>query len=332
MSNISIEDRATGAIIGAYIGDALGLGPHWYYDLEEQHQHYGEWISDYTNPQPDRYHGGMKAGQSSQSGNILSMLIDSLLTAGEYDESDFCSRLDNGLFPLLDGTPNIGPGNFTNQSIREAWALRTQQNKSWGELAGYADNTEAAERTLALAVRYATCPEKLAKAISSNTHLTQCDENVHSTTVVYGAALSLLIQGHPLDVELSDKLLNLFSNDNQPCQRRTPYETPSNIAQAARENLIQPVWKVSRVYGMSCAVNYQFPACYYLASRFSDDFESAVLHAINGGGQNMARAMLTGALVGAQVGIQGIPERFIGGLENSTELLNRAKKLAASIS
>jgi len=27
------EDRAAGAIMGALIGDALGLGCHWYYNL-----------------------------------------------------------------------------------------------------------------------------------------------------------------------------------------------------------------------------------------------------------------------------------------------------------
>jgi ADP-ribosylglycohydrolase len=307
------------------------LGPHWYYDLDEQREQYGEWIDSYNKPQANRYHGGLKAGQQSQSVFILNILIDSLLTTDQYNEADFCHRLDHNLFPLLDGTANVGPGNFTSQSIREAWALRTQQNKPWGEVAGFADNTEAAERTLALAVRYATCPEKLVSAISSNTRLTQCDENVHSMTLVYGATLGLLLQGHLLDVVLSDKLLELVGNHALPCQRKTPYETPSNVAQAARENLIQPAWKVSLVYGMSCAVNYQFPACYYLASRYSDDFELAVLHAVNGGGQNMARAMLTGALVGAQVGIQGIPQRFIDGLDNSAQLLNSAKKLSIKI-
>ena len=35
--------------MGALIGDALGVGPHWYYDLAEM--------------KPNRYHAGLKAGQ-----------------------------------------------------------------------------------------------------------------------------------------------------------------------------------------------------------------------------------------------------------------------------
>ncbi|MEH6503115.1 MAG: ADP-ribosylglycohydrolase family protein [Cycloclasticus sp.] len=347
MSEISMQSRATGAIMGAYIGDALGLGPHWYYNLDELHAAYGDWIDDYNDPKPERYHGGMTAGQQSQSGLILNMLVDSMLSHDDYDETDFCKRLDNELFPLLDGTPSIGPGGFTSQSIREAWALRTKNQLPWGEVAGFTDNTEAAERILALAVRYANKPKKLAETISSNTLLTQCDETINAMTVAYGAVLGMLVQGHPLDETLSGKLMQLVSSHDLPFHAMSipgakpsgagtfaspdALLTPSSIARAAHEDLIKPAWKVSLVYGMPCAVYHQFPACYYLAARYSNDFESAVLHAINGGGQNMARAMLTGALVGAQVGIEGIPRRFIDGLENSAELLERAEKLATQI-
>jgi ADP-ribosylglycohydrolase len=82
---------------------------------------------------------------------------------------------------------------------------------------------------------------------------------------------------------------------------------------------------------MPCAIYHLLPAAYYLAARFAGDFESAVLHAINGGGQNMSRAMMTGALVGAQVGLEGIPQRFIDGLENGNELLALARKLVLQV-
>ena len=70
------------------------------------------------------------------------------------------------------------------------------------------------------------------------------------------------------------------------------------------------------------------PAAYYLGARFRNDFESAVLHSLNGGGQNQARTILTGALVGAQVGLSGIPERFVDGLEKKDEYMDLAARLA----
>lgn len=104
---------------------------------------------------------------------------------------------------------------------------------------------------------------------------------------------------------------------------------PSCMARAAADPgvRIEPAWKVSLVYGMPCAVYHQFPAAYYLAARFADDFESAVLHALNGGGQNLARTMLTGALVGAQVGLAGIPTRFVKGLVDHAALLALAGRI-----
>ncbi len=40
-----IVERAKGALMGALVGDALALGPHWYYDLDELRRDYGPWIS-----------------------------------------------------------------------------------------------------------------------------------------------------------------------------------------------------------------------------------------------------------------------------------------------
>lgn len=173
MTTTTLRDRAQGAILGAFIGDALGLGPHWYYDLNELRADYGAWVDDYTDPKPGRYHDGLKAGQLSQSGYILSMMIRSLIDCGGYDESDFCRRLDEELFPQLDGTPVSGPGRYTSQSIRDVWRQRIVSGMSWQETGSHADTTEAIERTLAIAVRYATRPAELATAVADNTVLTQ---------------------------------------------------------------------------------------------------------------------------------------------------------------
>ena len=133
MTTQELTDRARGALIGAFIGDALALGPHWYYDLDEMRRRYGDWIDDYTAPYEDHYHAGLAAGDATQAGVLLAMTAESLVACGRYDEADFCRRLDEELFPRLDGTPMGGPGGYTSQSIRECWRKRVEQGLPWGE-------------------------------------------------------------------------------------------------------------------------------------------------------------------------------------------------------
>ncbi|MBR0568922.1 ADP-ribosylglycohydrolase family protein [Azoarcus sp. L1K30] len=352
MDNSRFQDRAAGALMGAFIGDALGLGPHWYYDLDDLRRDHGDWISGYTTPRPGRYHAGMRAGELSQAGILLRLTLDSLVECGQYDEADFCRRMDKDVFPLLDGSPMQGPGGYTSQSIRETWRLRVDQGRPWGECGGHADTTEAIERTLAIALRYALQPARLADAVARNTRLTQIEPMLVSMTVAYGAVLAQLVQGEALDATLSGKLMRLVKSGALPFHAVTSAGlhppgreehptagsfaspdallTPSFIAEAAADPgvCIEPAWKVSLVYGMPCAIYHVLPAAYYLGARFSTDFEAGVLHAINGGGQNLSRAMLTGALIGAQTGLSGIPRRFIDGLEDGAALRELALRLA----
>src|SRR5581483_933167 len=236
-----------------------------------------------------------------------------------------------------------------------AWRRRVEQKKSWRETGGHADTTEAAERALVLAARYAKTPARVAETVSANCILTQADEAIVAMTTAYCCVLALLVRGEKLDPLLSDKLLDMVKAGELPFHAVTSSKlqppkpgdpdppragrfsspdallTPSYMAEAALDQgiRIEPAWKVSIVYGMPCAIYHQLPAAYYLAARFSDDFESAVLHALNGGGQNQARCILTGALVGAQVGLTGIPQRFLDGLANSAALTKLALQLGA---
>lgn len=356
-TNPSVQKRAVGAILGALVGDALGLGPHWYYDLEELRRDYGPWITDYTDPKPDRYHGGMKAGQLSQAGIILTLLLRSVAERGGYDQGDFCRRVDEEILAKIDGQPMNGPGGYTSQSIRDLYTQRIKKGFGWDKTGGHADTTEAAERALVLGVRYALDPRQLAESVVANTILTQNDELVVSMTAAFCAVLGQLVAGEPMDEKISDKLMELVKKGALPFHAVTANRlqppvrgageppraglfaspdallSPGYMAEAAQDSSlrIEPAWKVSIVYGMPCAIYHQLPAAYYLAARFKGDFESAVLHAINGGGQNQARAILTGALVGAQVGIDGIPGRFIRGLEGAETWKTLAESLAAGI-
>lgn len=350
-----IQNRVAGALMGAFVGEALGVGPHWFYDLEELQKHYGTWIDGYTRPLPGRYHDGLEPGDLSQSGLILALSVDSLLQAKGYDDRDFRRRFEEEIFSRIDGSPMSGPGGYTSQSVREAYLRWRANSGAWDGIAGPADSTEALERTIALGAFYAFDLKAMAAAVNRNASLMQNDATVLSMTIAFNAVQALLIQGEVLDGDLSGKLMSAAKSGALPFYVLTtgdlaPPEqgaadplgdvrfaspdallSPSYMARAANDPAvrIEPAWKVSLVYGMPCAIYHMLPAAYYLAARFRGDFESGVLHALNGGGQNQVRAMLTATLIGAQTGLGGIPERFIDGLTDKKALLSKALELGA---
>jgi ADP-ribosylglycohydrolase len=58
----------------------------------------------------------------------------------------------------------------------------------------------------------------------------------------------------------------------------------------------------------------------YLAARYHDDIEGALIANTNVGGDNCHRGALLGAILGASLGIKAIPRRWIDGLKMHIEL------------
>ncbi|MFO1180850.1 ADP-ribosylglycohydrolase family protein [Ottowia sp.] len=209
--------------------------------------------------------------------------MTSLAERGGYDESDFCQRLDRDFFPLIDGTPNNGPGGYTSQSMREAYRLRVQQGRPWGEVAGWADDTEAAERVLAIAVRDARdlalgAPrQRQHGAHASRRHRRRHDHRVLRRAGPAGA-------GERFDGDISAKLMARvrdgtlpFHSVTAPGQDAVPPgpERPRRAGQFASPDAligmgyiagaaldpdvrIEPAWKVSRLMACPARCHHQF--------------------------------------------------------------------------
>lgn len=327
MAELTRKDRAMGAIVGMYVGDALGLGPHWYYDLGKMRQDYGDWVTDYQAPKSGRYHDGCQAGDVSQTGQVSMLLLSSLADVGDYDESDFTSRLDEFL-KTLDGTPS--GGRYTDIAMREVWKARNE-GVGWEDAAGMADSGEAAIRGVMLAARYANDPRELAAAAIGNIHLTHAEPFVAAQSLAFILSVCRVIRGKTL--ENSGKSLMGWGQKVVDKALIDVFLQPGFVYDAATNPsiTIDPPYAIAQIYGLACQLGFMLPAAYWMSSKYSDDYETAVLTTINGGGNNMARASMTGALCGAMVGIQGIPERFIDGLVDKDEILANAEALASEL-
>ena len=67
-------------------------------------------------------------------------------------------------------------------------------------------------------------------------------------------------------------------------------------------------------FSTACYVEDSVPAAVYLALKYHDDPEKALIANTNLGGDNAARSAVLSALLGAAHGLEGFPARWIDGL------------------
>ncbi len=352
----TLKDRTMGAIMGVLIGDALGLGCHWWYDLSLFHKDFGSWVSDYRDPidkgagdstkspytwAHQRVITGVKAGDVSQTGQFVIMLLESVAEKGTFDVADFTKRVDE-FFKTIDGTAmgSVKSGRYTDDAMRQTWANR-QKGVAWDSPSVGANSitSEAAQHAVILAALFSKNPEKLFTECYKEISLFYSNDFARTQSMAYVMAVGGFLAGVPLEqiktyrsripADVRSKV-KLFADS------QTQIETGRAIAHgfdstgAALETKItfEPPHLISQVYGAHCEIQQLLPCAYYLIHRYPDNFEMAVLSAVNGGGNNMARAALTGGMSGAMNGLSGIPQRFITGLKDHERLLKLAEKVA----
>ena len=336
------SNRAAGAIMGVLIGDALGLGTQWYYDMDALHREHGSWVDHYVDPKPNgnhrfakvsqfRYDQGLRAGDLSQTGQIYTLLLESLHENGRLVPTDFFQRLDS-LYATLSGEPFSG--RYT-ESTHRALLQNRARGIAWDdpEIAPAEDSSDGALLLVPLAAMIAD-PEQFAREAEQLLRTFYRDDFIRGNHIVYGLVIQGLING--ITVDQMDGYLKTLARRPALAQIVGGYDrflSPVKGSIAHRPDLVSiphPKY-VSHIFGMDCQVMHLLPAAYYLMYRFPNDFAMATLSASNGGGNNMARAALTGAIAGAVNGISDIPGRLLQGLRHGERLENLAREIASQL-
>ena len=340
-SGVSRESRIMGAILGAFIGDALGVGCQWYYEPGALQKDFGPWIDDYVDPKVDsisqwgkvlahRYNKGVRAGDGSQTATFIEMLLESVAENEGYLRDDVTARIDRFL-EGLDGEPGDPyAGLWTEESVRVIRKARLK-GVSWddGTFFSPSDGADCAMRGVVLAAAYRN-PVELAEAGHSDISLFFQDRFLRGHMLTYLLVVQAVINDIPLEdlgsymAKLGDdhrimKYIRNFDTISSPVKGEAAWDPDFRKIQSH---------KFCRLFGLPCQALNLLPAAYFLTYRYPDNFEMAVLSAINGGGNNMARATLTGGIAGAMAGLEGIPERFINGLKKSKQYLELAQQIA----
>ena len=325
-SNSTILNRRRGAIHGLFIGDALAMPVHWYYNRQALYEDYG-WVTDYLaprNPHPDsilwrssykainsksdilhnqakhwgqkgiHYHQFLKAGENTLNVQICQLLMNAIQNNGDYDPDDFLRAYIN--FMTTPGSHNdtyieeYHRHFFTNYAKglppRKCGVLE----KHIGGIVGM----------IPLVIYHHQRPQKAREKAIEHLSLTHPGEQMAFACSLITDILINVINGKPIREVIIEEIESL----------RNPF-----MGHPFMKWLNEPD---DRVIGTrlstACYVEHSVPAVIYLALKYHNDFEKALIVNTNLGGDNAARGAVLGALLGAESGIGKIPNRWIDGL------------------
>lgn len=328
------EEKLQGALWGLYIGDALAMPVHWYYNRKALYEDYG-WVTDYLapkNPHPDsilfrssysasnprgeilhdqapywgqkgiHYHQFLQAGENTLNIKLCSLLIESLNRNRGYDAEDYLRRYVDYM---------TSPGRHRDTYIEECHRnfftnyARGIPPRKCGATEKHIGGLVGMVPVLAY---YAEQPEKAGPAALEHLALTHPGEKMADAGRLFADLLLAVLSGRPL----KDAIPSRIEEQSSPLLGH-PFE----------KWLDDPDdWVIGPKLSTACYVEHSVPAVLYLALKYHDDPKKALVVNTNLGGDNVYRGGVLGALLGAEHGKKGFPQRWVDGLLDPPPVLS----------
>ncbi len=321
-----IQTKAHATIWGLCIGDALAMPVHWYYNRQALISDYGR-VTDYLaprNPHPDsilwrsgytaanpkgeilhdqarywgqksiHYHQFLQAGENTLNVKLCRLLIESINQIGTYDADDFLRR-----YIAFMTTAGNHRDTYIEECHRNFFANYARgvpprkcgvAEKHIGGLIGI----------VPIVVHHYHHPEKAREAALAHLALTHPGYKMETAGTLLVDILLKILAGSSLNAVIREKI----EAQSNPLLGH-PFE---KWLDDPDDDVIGPRLSTA------CYVEDSVPAVLYLALKYHDAPEKALIVNTNLAGDNAARGAVLGALLGASCGMERFPRRWIDGL------------------
>lgn len=289
-------DRRLGALLGTFVGDALGM-PF-------------EGAPPLAAPEPlDMRSARLGRGTYTDDTETMIGLLEVLVEQGECDEEALARRFLEGHDPAR----GYGRGTL---AVFELWRRGVSVEGAAGQVfAGGSFGNGAAMRIAPVAAHHAEDSDALAREAARSARVT----HAHPLGVEGAVAQAFAIAAAVRDEE---PLAAAIAVSALPTLRAR--------LERARTGLDEgwPPERVAAELGNVVAAHESVPAA-VLAGTAAPSFEDACTFAVRIGGDADTIAAMAGAIAGARFGASAIPERWLAGLEDEGRGRSHVERLAA---
>jgi len=284
-----------GCLLGTAVGDALGLAREGL-----SRRRLARLFPDFSRP-----HFLGRWGMVSDDTEHTCFVAEALIASAGKPEA-FTRALAWRLRFWLLGLP-AGIGWATLRAILKLW-LGVPPDKSGVWSAG----NGPAMRSALLGVCYGDDPEHLRQLIRASSRLTHTDPRAEAGALAVAVAAYQASSDLPANA-LPDAYLQSMERLLEPGDLRTLISKAIASVQGGETTDIfaASIGAGKRVTGY---VNQTVPVVIHAWQSFPNDYKSAVLAVIRCGGDTDTTAAITGAIVGAAVGKDGIPAEWLAAL------------------
>lgn len=307
--------RFRGTVVGALIGDAIAF-PYQHYSRDFLRSH----VQNHADGYGEHHAGFYPKGQYSDDGQVLLAVIDSIADAGRVSGENLATHFvplwrDNRLIEreassalamekLVQGSTTwndsgLPPGHAEIAPVTRAVAIGLWAHGRDGEL------TEAVRTCTGITH---TDPRVLAAAAATAAGIAH---NLHTDELVLGPFLDALSNAsEAFDPRFAEELLDfprVLSMPDVDALRHFGRIHPDDAYPTSSEGL-----------GTYCIPAFWTAIYSFLRSPYS--FVRGVDSCVRAGGNIDSPALLTGALCGALLGEEGLPDTLVSDLVGSAEL------------
>lgn len=341
-------DRATGALLGSAIGDALGaplegLNPG---QIQAQYGIVDDYVDGSEAWKRKPYRWRMPGLYSDDTQQAL-VLADVLIERGRVDPERIAA-----LYLELATPPGTYEGAYRGigRSFRRVIAA-LRQGTSPSQTGQPSAGTGAAMRITPLALFHAGEPESLFGSVMAASLITHRDCRSLAAAIAIAHAVRRLAAGARREPSFLFRLADDVHQAERAMQAAYPGQIIAlsphahclstviahveSLLEIPRARALSALVEEANRHGPSDACRRPtmgfapvlVPTCLYLLLT-TDSFEEAVTEAVNLGGDADTAGAILGAMAGASYGARAIPEHWLARLQNREGIAKRAEALA----
>jgi ADP-ribosylglycohydrolase len=300
--------RVRNCLLGAFLGDALAMPVHWYYDRSALARDYGRvvdlvapknphadsilWRSSYSAPNPKgeilheqaaywgqkgiHYHQFLRAGENTLNMQLALELLALLRERENYDRGDYLKRYIDFM---------TTPGRHRDTYIEEChrnFFTKYARGKKPEDCGGDDIHIGGLAHMPILAAWYAEDESAALAAVREHVRVTHRGELVETAARDLTSMLIAILHGSGVRESIEK-----FGNGWVGRRKLEGW------AQRPDEEVI------GSILSPACYLKDAFPAALFLAWKYSNNLEAALIANTNLGGDNCHRGIVIGALIGA---------------------------------